>query len=94
MATKKAVRETYYESAKRKGYNRRDFMKFAAFISAYMGLDHSMVGQVAKSLETKHRLPIIWEHYQECTCCSESFIRSDHPMVADIILDNVSLDYT
>ena len=51
MATKKAVRETYYESAKRKGYNRRDFMKFAAFISAYMGLDHSMVGQVAKSLD-------------------------------------------
>jgi hydrogenase small subunit len=59
-----------------------------------MGLEHSMIGQVAKSLETKYRLPIIWEHYQECTCCSESFIRSDHPIVADIILDNISLDYT
>jgi hydrogenase small subunit len=69
-------------------------MKFAAFISAYMGLENSLIGQVANSLETKYRLPIIWEHYQECTCCSESFIRSDHPMVADIILDNVSLDYT
>ena len=94
MATKDGVRETYYESAIRKGYNRRDFMKFAAFISAYMGLENSLIGQVANSLETKYRLPIIWEHYQECTCCSESFIRSDHPMVADIILDNVSLDYT
>ncbi len=94
MATKDGVRETYYETAIRKGYNRRDFMKFAAFISAYMGLENSVIGQVANSLETKYRLPIIWEHYQECTCCSESFIRSDHPMVADIILDNVSLDYT
>ncbi len=90
----KINRETYYESIIRHGYSRRDFMKFAAFISAYMGLEHSMIGQVAKSLETKYRLPIIWEHYQECTCCSESFIRSDHPIVADIILDNISLDYT
>ena len=90
----KTNRETYYESIIRHGYSRRDFMKFAAFISAYMGLEHSMIGQVAKSLETKYRLPIIWEHYQECTCCSESFIRSDHPIVADIILDNISLDYT
>ena len=94
MATKKGVKETYYESAIRKGYSRRDFMKFAGFITAYMGFEHTMVGQVAKALETTYRLPIIWEHYQECTCCSESFIRSDHPMVADIILDNISLDYT
>ena len=94
MATKKGVKETYYECAIRKGYSRRDFMKFTAFITAYMGFEHSMAGQVAKALETTYRLPVIWEHYQECTCCSESFIRSDHPMVADIILDNISLDYT
>ena len=40
------------------------------------------------------RVPVIWLHFQECTCCSESFIRSSHPMVADIILDKISLDYT
>ena len=39
-------------------------------------------------------MPVIWKHYQECTCCSESFIRSDHPIVADIILDKISLDYS
>jgi hypothetical protein len=33
-------------------------------------------------------------HFQECTCCSESFIRSSHPIVADILLDKISLDYT
>ena len=36
----------------------------------------------------------MWFHGQECTCCSESFIRSSHPIVADIILDKISLDYT
>jgi hydrogenase small subunit len=45
-------------------------------------------------METKPRLPDVWFHFQECTCCSESFIRSSHPIVADIVLDKISLDYT
>jgi len=87
-------KDTYYESIIKQGYSRRDFLKFATYIAAYMGLESSMVGQVAKALETTYRVPVIWEHYQECTCCSESFIRSDHPIVSDIILDKISLDYT
>ena len=69
-------------------------MKFTAFMAAYMGLETSAIGQISKALKTTPRMPIIWEHFQECTCCSESFIRSDHPIVADILLDKVSLDYT
>lgn len=94
METQTDVQETYYSSIIKQGYSRRDFMRFATYITAYMGLESSMVGQIAKALETTYRLPVIWEHYQECTCCSESFIRSDHPIVADIILDKISLDYT
>jgi len=59
-----------------------------------MGLEKSAIGQVAKALETKPRIPVIWLHFQECTCCSESFIRSSHPIVADILLDKISLDYS
>lgn len=95
MSNKTITRqETYYESIIRQGYSRRDFMKFATFMAAYMGLETSAVGQIAKALETTPRIPVIWEHFQECTCCSESFIRADHPIVADIILDKISLDYT
>lgn len=94
MATKNENRKTYYESIIEQGYSRRDFLKFSTYMAAFMGLENSMVGQIAKSLENTPRIPIIWEHYQECTCCSESFIRSNHPIVADIILDRVSLDYT
>lgn len=63
-------------------------------MTAFMGLESSMVGQVAKAMETKKRIPVIWDHFQECTGCSESFIRSNHPLVADIVLDKISLDYT
>ncbi len=94
MSTKTKVKETYYESIIKQGYNRRDFLKFSTYMTAFMGLQSSMVGQIAKSLETTPRMPVIWEHFQECTCCSESFIRSDHPIVSDIILDKISLDYS
>ncbi len=86
--------KTYYESLMDKGHSRRDFMKFATFMTAYMGLESSMIGQVVKAMETKKRIPVIWEHFQECTGCTESFLRSDHPLVADLILDNISLDYS
>ncbi len=94
MSNKNDNRKTYYESIIKHGYSRRDFMKFSTYMAAFMGLESTMVGQIAKSLETTPRMPVIWEHFQECTCCSESFIRSDHPIVADIILDKISLDYT
>jgi len=94
MSVNNEKRNTYYESIIKQGYSRRDFMKFSTYMAAFMGLESSMVGQIAQSLEKTPRLPVIWEHYQECTCCSESFIRSNHPIVADIILDRISLDYS
>ena len=93
MATNKK-RDTYLQAIIKQGYSRRDFMKFTTFMAAYMGLQNSAIGKITKALETTPRLPVIWEHYQECTCCSESFIRSDHPIVADILLDKISLDYS
>ena len=88
------IQPTYYEEVLRKGYSRRDFVRFVSMMTAFIGLEQSAIGQVTKALETKQRMPVIWLHFQECTCCSESFIRSSHPIVADILLDKISLDYT
>lgn len=85
---------TYLEEFKRKGYSRKDFLRFCTLMGAYLGLESTALGQVVKAMETKPRLPVIWLHFQECTCCSESFIRSSHPIVADVLLDQISLDYT
>jgi len=87
-------RPTYYEEIKDKGYSRRDFLRFCSMMAAYVGVSQSGIAQVVEAMETTKRVPIIWLHFQECTCCSESFIRSSHPIVADILIDQVSLDYT
>ena len=85
---------TYLEEFKRKGYSRKEFLKFCTLMAGYLGLETSAIGQVVNAMTTKPRLPVIWLHFQECTCCSESFIRSSHPIVADVLLDQISLDYT
>lgn len=87
-------RSTYYEEIREKGYSRRDFLRFCSMMAAYIGASQTGIAQVVESMEKTPRVPIIWLHFQECTCCSESFIRSSHPIVADILIDQVSLDYT
>jgi len=77
-----------------RGYSRRDFLKLCSYLSAAAGISATGLPKVVKALETKPRPPVVWFHFQECTCCSESFIRSSHPIVADILLDKISLDYT
>lgn len=90
----KIEKKTVYQEAIDKGYSRRDFMKLAAMMTAYMGLQSSAIGSVAQALETKARPTVIWLHFQECTGCTESFIKTAHPLVADVLLDTISLDYT
>src|SRR5450830_1510259 len=87
-------RPTIWEHAQAQGYSRRDFIEFCTWIAAATGIEATAVGRVVHALETKPRLPVVWFHFQECTCCSESFIRSSHPIVGDIVLDKISLDYT
>jgi hydrogenase small subunit len=79
---------------KAKGYSRREFMYFCGVAIAAAGLERSGFSEVVDAFETKPRPPVVWLHFQECTCCSESFIRSSHPIVADVIFDTLSLDYT
>ena len=82
-----------YDVLKKHGVDRRTFLKFCTMTAAAMGLDYTMVPKIAHALETKPRIPVIWLHGLECTCCSESFIRSTHPIAQDIILNMISLDY-
>ena len=85
---------TVWQDMQIRGYSRRDFNKLCALMAAAAGVEATMLPQLAHALEHKPRPPVLWFHFQECTCCSESFIRSSHPLVADILLDNISLDYT
>ncbi|MDH4189725.1 MAG: hydrogenase small subunit [Betaproteobacteria bacterium] len=85
--------ETFYELLRRQGITRRSFLKYCSLTAASLGLAPSLAPTIAQALETKPRLPVIWIEGLECTCCSESFIRSAHPLAKDAILSLLSLDY-
>jgi hypothetical protein len=77
VAMEKALaRPTTYELLRQHGVDRRSFLKFCTVMAAAMGLDATAVGKVVEALEKKPRIPVLWLHGLECTCCSESFIRS------------------
>lgn len=84
---------TYADIFESRGVNRRDFLKFCSLMSVYLGYASTFVPKFVHAMETKPRIPVIWLHGLECTCCTESFIRSAHPITADIILNMISLDY-
>jgi len=85
--------ETFYEVMRRQGITRRSFLKFCSLTTAALGLSPATAAQVVAAMETKPRTPVLWLHGLECTCCSESFIRSAHPLVKDVVLSMISLDY-
>ena len=85
--------QSTYDLLRDHGVDRRTFLEYCVKLTATMGLGAVAVPQVVSALETKPRLPVIWLHGLECTCCSESFIRSSHPIAQDIVLNMISLDY-
>ncbi|NOJ41452.1 hydrogenase small subunit [Bradyrhizobium australiense] len=85
--------ETFYGVIRRQGITRRSFHKFCSLTATSLGLGPLAASEIANALETKPRVPVIWMHGLECTCCSESFIRSAHPLVKDVVLSMISLDY-
>ncbi len=85
--------ETFYGVMRSQGITRRSFLKFCSLTATALGLGPAATAQLVHAMETKPRIPVIWLHGLECTCCSESFIRSAHPLVKDVVLSMISLDY-
>ena len=85
---------TYKDIFEQAGIPRREFLRFCGYAATALGIGASGLSKVVHAFENKPRPPVVWLHFQECTCCSESFIRSSHPIVADVVLDKISLNYT
>ncbi len=85
--------ETFYEVMRRQGVTRRSFLKFCSLTASSLGLGPAVVPRIAEAMETKPRTPVVWLEGLECTCCSESFIRSAHPLAKDVVLSMMSLDF-
>ena len=74
--------------------DRRDFIRVCTMALAAVGMPYAAAAKVAKTIAAKKLKPsVIWLHFQECTGCTESLLRTSHPALGELILDLVSLDY-
>lgn len=84
---------TFYETIRERGISRRDFMRYCTLTAVALGLGPLGHVELAHALETKPRLPVLWINGLSCSCCTESFTRTAHPLAQDIILSMIALDY-
>ncbi|WP_438444751.1 hydrogenase small subunit [Gorillibacterium sp. sgz5001074] len=89
-----AEHPSIWKAAMDRGFSRRDFLKMCTALTAVMGLDLSQEPKVVRAMETGKRVPVIWLQMQDCTGCSESFIRTTHPRLESVLLDMISLEYS
>jgi hydrogenase small subunit len=75
------------------GMPRREFLKLCGILAGAMGLPYGMASRIAAAVASPARPPVIWLHFQECTGCTESLLRSTHPKLDTLLLDLISLDY-
>ena len=78
-----------------KTVSRRQFLKHAGATAALLGLSEAMIPQLAKALEelAAGKPPVIWIQGQNCTGCSVSFLNSNYPGVAELVLNDLSVRY-
>jgi len=89
---------TIAEHLKATGVSRRSFIQLcgALMATAPAGLaltTNKSVLQVAQAIGKTKRPSVIWLHFQDCTGCTETLLRTSAPDVAHLILDVISLDY-
>lgn len=80
-------------SSRSQSLNRREFIRLCSLAAAAVGLPLSAAAEMVEAVTGSKRPSVIWLHFQECTGCTESLLRSTHPDLAELILDLISLDY-
>lgn len=98
LSMKTGERETIAEHLKKTGVSRRSFLQLCStlIVAAPVGLSltsKATAAQVARIVGKARRPSVIWLHFQDCTGCTETLLRTSAPDVAHLILDVISLDY-
>src|SRR3954454_2064620 len=94
-----AEKNTIGAHLKQSGVSRRDFVSLCSMLmmTAPMGLalteKAKSVEQLANAVAKAKRPSVIWLHFQDCTGCSETLLRTSRPGVDDLIFNIISLDY-
>ena len=75
------------------GFSRRDFLKFCSTMAVGMGLPLGAGAKIAEAVTSQKRPPVLWLSAQECTGCTETLLRTNHPTLAKLILELIDLEY-
>src|SRR5690242_8698583 len=75
------------------GVSRRGFLKVCTLAAGAVGLPAWAGEKMADKAASGAKPSVIWLHFQECTGCTESLLRTSAPDVAELILGLISLDY-
>jgi hydrogenase small subunit len=73
--------------------SRRDFVRVCMMAAAAVGITGTSAAQLVAAASEGVKPSVIWLHFQECTGCSMSLLRPNHPDIAELIFDLISLDY-
>jgi hydrogenase small subunit len=89
---------TIAEHLESSGVSRRNFIQLCSMLMATAPIGLSLTSkksvlQVAQAIGKTKRPSVIWLHFQDCTGCTETLLRTSAPDVAHLILDVISLDY-
>src|SRR5579872_4647789 len=89
---------TIAEHLKASGVSRRSFLQLCGMLMASAPVGLALTGkgsvlQMAAAIGKTKRPSVIWLHFQDCTGCTETLLRTSAPDVAHLILDVISLDY-
>lgn len=89
---------TIAEHLEASGVSRRSFIQLCSMLMAAAPVGLALTGnksllQVAAAIGKTRRPSVIWLHFQDCTGCTETLLRTSTPDVAHLILDVISLDY-
>jgi hydrogenase small subunit len=77
-----------------RGLTRREFLTFCGSVAALIGAGQVAAPELASALEALAKRPaIVWSLFQECLGCSVNLLQSRTPGVAQLILQQISLDY-
>ncbi len=82
------------EELERHGISRREFMEYCSSLCVVLGVGKAAAPEMAAAILADKRPSVIWIQLQECTGCVESVIRTSEPSIGNLVLDQISLDFS
>ena len=98
MASARVPDNTIQSHLEAAGVSRRSFLRLCSVLVATAPVGMSLTkaasaAEVAAKVGKARRPSVIWLHFQDCTGCTETLLRTSAPDAASLILDVISLDY-